>query len=1141
MLTRRRPQSASHLSICLLLGLLALAINGAARANAEQIVIESAAHHLGDNTGNEGTVFQKDFVLTGVAQDAKLDFDFVAGYGPNYENPPVVFINGVSAGSVKPFFPPLDTTSSLWQSNADGSHDYNGAFHVSLPVAALLRVGANTFKIQNGVPADDYRFNNVAVNQGGSAYNLWDYRRGSTVTATSGAVGSFPISNLFGGYSGAVEAGNTLFQDGKPAGFTHFVEWQTQNPIVLRGFRLYANHDGSDNHYYRAMRVFNLYAADATGRFQRVYTFTPTSPYTYVGGAFNLLVNARITPVVAQKFRAEFIQNDPLGPRVAELEAIATPVPRLVHRYPFDTDASDVVGGANGTLQGGATVSGGSLLLDGASGYAALPAGIVSNLTGATFEAWVNWTPNGYWARIFDFGNSTASYLFLTPNAGTARFAIRSNSSVAEQIVNGTTFPSSTLTHVAVTIDPVTSAAKLYLNGAFVAQNTAVTLTPAALGQTVNNWLGRSQYADPYFRGAISEFRVYDGALTDADIKNSFLRGADSPTGYTTFTFAQAAETGTPAPGGGTYTYFYTGSPGLSDDGSAAFTAATTAYPNAGIFTASASGPGRVAAAYGLPSPDGGTYTGFNLNPKINTKGSVLFNAATTLGQGGGYYGHVVSTPTGQYPVVYWNMTAFDGNTLRGTGATAGLNNKDQVAFQTWWVQFPQQNLYTFLGIRNGSDPNYGTIAGSNFLYPAGGQSYPNTDIGLSLSDSGFAAFYDDVHFNNYTVTKAAVSIATPYAPPNPLNAAYIALEGQSTPIGGTFAAFGKGNLPTDGGFARGLNNGAPAINSKNEVAFWAAVTGGSAPHGLFLRTASGIVAVALGGQDAPGGGAFNQFAGPAIASINGVPQVAFYANLSGNPASTAGIFLYRSGYLSRVIGAGDALYGSTVTALAFVTGHNQKGQIAFLYSLADGRGGVAIASPIPLAISGMTASPVLSDRATISWTTNFPAGGIVGYGITPQLGSQILDSAFKTAHSINLTGLTPNTLYYYLVGANDGNGFIYQQGTFVTAKGGTPLLQVANYALTRSGTEIVAALTLTNTGTATASKIVLTSATLNTTAGNGLPLSVADIGAGGSLLVPGGVHFAAAGLPSGTKTVLRITGTYNGGSFTASYRVTLP
>jgi hypothetical protein len=46
-----------------------------------------------------------------------------------------------------------------------------------------------------------------------------------------------------------------------------------------------------------------------------------------------------------------------------------------------------------------------------------------------------------------------------------------------------------------------------------------MTLAPFDLGETTQNWLGRSQYtADPVLAGRLDDFRLYHGALSAAEI-----------------------------------------------------------------------------------------------------------------------------------------------------------------------------------------------------------------------------------------------------------------------------------------------------------------------------------------------------------------------------------------------------------------------------------------------------------------------------------------------------------------------------------------------------------------------------------------------------------------------------------------------
>src|SRR6476620_11223941 len=62
---------------------------------------------------------------------------------------------------------------------------------------------------------------------------------------------------------------------------------------------------------------------------------------------------------------------------------------KIVHRWSFDKDESDSVGGAKANLQGGAAVKEGKLVLDGQNNYAELPIGkTIEKLKSASFEAW---------------------------------------------------------------------------------------------------------------------------------------------------------------------------------------------------------------------------------------------------------------------------------------------------------------------------------------------------------------------------------------------------------------------------------------------------------------------------------------------------------------------------------------------------------------------------------------------------------------------------------------------------------------------------------------------------------------------------------------------------------------------------------
>jgi hypothetical protein len=203
------------------------------------------------------------------------------------------------------------------------------------------------------------------------------------------------------------------------------------------------------------------------------------------------------------------------------------------------TTAADSSGhGWTSTLVNGATWAAGYnsnavSLNSSASNYVSLPAGILSNLNSFTVATWVKMNTRATWARIFDFGTSTDNYMFLSPAASPSglRFAITTSGGGGEQLINYTNNLSTGVWHhVAVTLTAGTGI--LYVDGVPAATNT-ISLTPASLGATTQNWIGRSQYpADPYLNGLVDDFRIYSGVLSPTEIA-SFVTPLAAPAGFT--------------------------------------------------------------------------------------------------------------------------------------------------------------------------------------------------------------------------------------------------------------------------------------------------------------------------------------------------------------------------------------------------------------------------------------------------------------------------------------------------------------------------------------------------------------------------------------------------------------------------------
>ena len=126
------------------------------------------------------------------------------------------------------------------------------------------------------------------------------------------------------------------------------------------------------------------------------------------------------------------------------------------------------------------------------------------------------WNGGANWQRIFDSGDDTSHYLFLTPGSGsfTLRFAINNGS--GEQIVETMPLAVGQWQHVAVTL--ASGSAKIYTNGVLAASSSSFTITPANF-TPVKNYLGKSQFsADPLFNGLLDEVQIADTALTAAQI-----------------------------------------------------------------------------------------------------------------------------------------------------------------------------------------------------------------------------------------------------------------------------------------------------------------------------------------------------------------------------------------------------------------------------------------------------------------------------------------------------------------------------------------------------------------------------------------------------------------------------------------------
>ncbi|MES1164614.1 MAG: LamG domain-containing protein, partial [Verrucomicrobiota bacterium] len=168
-------------------------------------------------------------------------------------------------------------------------------------------------------------------------------------------------------------------------------------------------------------------------------------------------------------------------------------------------------------LTGNAAVGGGYVVLP--SIYPLAPSAI-------TLAAWVYEASDADWQRVFDIGTGMTVQMFLTTREKKdanhyVRFVITTTGPTAEEAIQSTQAISlNAWHHLAVTLQAGSPyAGTLYIDGVAAATNPAMTLHPSDLGATTQSFIGKSQYAtDPYMTGYIDDFRVYQRALTAAEI-----------------------------------------------------------------------------------------------------------------------------------------------------------------------------------------------------------------------------------------------------------------------------------------------------------------------------------------------------------------------------------------------------------------------------------------------------------------------------------------------------------------------------------------------------------------------------------------------------------------------------------------------
>lgn len=313
-----------------------------------------------------------------------------------------------------------------------------------------------------------------------------------------------------------------------------------------------------------------------------------------------------------------------------------------------------------------------------------------------------------------------------------------------------------------------------------------------------------------------------------------------------------------------------------------------------------------------------GPFSGFEGSPSLNRQGNVAFVAGLDAGGSGVFR----SNDDGAFVAIAANSIAV------GSYRTPFLNDNNVVALNVGG---------STLQIGDGGPaatvvfPTYGVSVSAPALNNNGAIAYAvngtqrgvfarNNDqlVRIVPNAQGFGVFpwgAPSVNNNGTVAFSATLDVGIPQ------------LRSVFTGAGGPVTTVADFNGPfSDFRFS-------PAINDAGVVAFGATLDAGGSV--IYLARDGGIRTVA------DTGGPFSQFLrGP---SLNNRGQVAFHAELD---AGGAGIFTGPDPTRDKVVQTGDALFGSVVTGLEFFRALNDHGQIAFRFTLTNGRQGIARANP---------------------------------------------------------------------------------------------------------------------------------------------------------------------------------------------------
>ena len=416
-----------------------------------------------------------------------------------------------------------------------------------------------------------------------------------------------------------------------------------------------------------------------------------------------------------------------------------TTIPGLVAAYSFDegtgTTVNDLSGnGNNGTITNATwtTVSkfGNALVFNGTNSVVTIPDSASLHLTsGMTLEAWVNpSTVNGAWRDVIYKGNDNY-FLEGTSNPSSVPAGGSTIGSSDDAIYATAALTPTTWTHLALTYDGTTL--RLYVNGVQVSSlaqsgTIATSTNPLQIG-------GDNIYGQ-YFAGTIDEVRVYNVALTAAQIQSDMITPINTGGTGSAPAITSGSSTTFVVGTAGSFTVTATGTPTPSITETGALPSGVT-FTNNGNGTATLAGtpaagtaksyPLTITATNGVGSP---ATQSFTLTVNQSAAITSTNNAAFIVGTAGTFMVTATGTPTpsitetGALPsgVTFTN----NGNgtaTLAGTPAAGTAKSYPLTITATNGVGSPATQSFTLTVSAATQAPAITSAASTTFTIGAAG------------------------------------------------------------------------------------------------------------------------------------------------------------------------------------------------------------------------------------------------------------------------------------------------------------------------------------------------------------------------------------------------------------------------------------